>query len=185
MSLPILQKHHKKPYPAISPTRPELSQAGKTVLVMGSNAGIGLAIARSFVTSGAKKVIVTGRRAEATESAAAMLNKEAADGTLVAQAKVMDSLDVQQVQQLWKDLEQQGVYVDVLVASVCSYGGKESIMDMSIEETWREYEANVHAPLAMVHHFAHQPNGSGQKVRTHTSTMNISTFTLCGSLREY
>ncbi|KAI7760954.1 hypothetical protein LZL87_012107 [Fusarium oxysporum] len=58
MSLPGLKTLHKKPYHAIYPTRPELSQEGRTILITGGNSGIGFPIARSFVISKAKRVIV-------------------------------------------------------------------------------------------------------------------------------
>ncbi|KAG7410597.1 hypothetical protein Forpe1208_v010670 [Fusarium oxysporum f. sp. rapae] len=55
MSLPGLKTLHKKPYHAIYPTRPELSQEGRTILITGGNSGIGFPIARSFVISKAKR----------------------------------------------------------------------------------------------------------------------------------
>ncbi|KAL9565108.1 hypothetical protein ACKAV7_010753 [Fusarium commune] len=45
MSLPGLKTLHKKPYHAIYPTRPELSQEGRTILITGGNSGIVLSAA--------------------------------------------------------------------------------------------------------------------------------------------
>jgi hypothetical protein len=53
---------HSKPYPAISPTRPELSVAGKNIVVTGCGAGIGKAIAMSFAQAGASSITIHGRR---------------------------------------------------------------------------------------------------------------------------
>lgn len=39
---------HKTTYPTIDPARPELSQAGRTVVITGGSAGIGFAIAQGF-----------------------------------------------------------------------------------------------------------------------------------------
>ncbi len=62
MELPSLTKAwHNASYPAISPSNPALSVAGKTVFVTGGGAGIGLAIARAFAAAGASTVAISGR----------------------------------------------------------------------------------------------------------------------------
>lgn len=53
---------HHKPYPAIDPTRPELSAEGRIVLVTGSGSGIGQATAISFARAKANVVVLVGRR---------------------------------------------------------------------------------------------------------------------------
>lgn len=53
---------HKKAYPAIDPSRPELSQNGRLILIIGSTIGIGFAMAHGFAAASADTVILTGRR---------------------------------------------------------------------------------------------------------------------------
>ncbi|KAJ5144379.1 hypothetical protein N7476_004818 [Penicillium atrosanguineum] len=53
---------HNDTYPAISPTRPELSTAGKNVVITGGGTGIGKAAAIAFAQAGAKSVSIIGRR---------------------------------------------------------------------------------------------------------------------------
>jgi NADPH:quinone reductase-like Zn-dependent oxidoreductase len=49
---------HRDVYPAISPSRPELNQAGRVVLVTGGGTGVGHSVARAFVRAAADTVII-------------------------------------------------------------------------------------------------------------------------------
>lgn len=49
-------------YPTLSPTRPELSAQGKTVIVTGGGSGIGAETARHFAEAGASRIGLIGRR---------------------------------------------------------------------------------------------------------------------------
>ncbi|KAF2876929.1 hypothetical protein BDV95DRAFT_558082 [Massariosphaeria phaeospora] len=66
---------HKKAYPAIDPTQPSLSAAGKTVVITGGATGIGFAIARNFAAAGATTIVLLARRAPSLETASAALAK--------------------------------------------------------------------------------------------------------------
>jgi FlaA1/EpsC-like NDP-sugar epimerase len=68
---------HQAPYSKISPTRAELSQAGKTVLITGGGTGIGKAIAKNFVLASAATIILTARRDNVLKEAIAELEKVA------------------------------------------------------------------------------------------------------------
>lgn len=74
----VVPTMHTSSYPAINPAlNPLLSQAGKTVLITGATAGIGFAMAKSFVTASASKVIITGRRQERLDEAVGLLRQHA------------------------------------------------------------------------------------------------------------
>lgn len=54
--------YHDNTYPSISPSRPELSAKGKTVLITGGGTGIGARTALSFAEAGAPRIALLGRR---------------------------------------------------------------------------------------------------------------------------
>ncbi|KAL5337700.1 hypothetical protein BJX70DRAFT_409034 [Aspergillus crustosus] len=76
---------HSEPYPFISPTRPELSAAGKNVVITGGGTGIGKAIAIAFTQAGAKSVAIIGRRIERLEATANAIRDEAASASPATQ----------------------------------------------------------------------------------------------------
>lgn len=71
-----IQTYHTTTYPTISPLRPALSTAHKTVLITGGGSGLGLAYAKSFASSGCTRLAITGRRSSTLLSAAAEIELE-------------------------------------------------------------------------------------------------------------
>jgi NAD(P)-dependent dehydrogenase (short-subunit alcohol dehydrogenase family) len=70
-------KWHSKPYPSISPTRPELNATGRNVIITGGGSGIGTAIATAFAQAGAASISIIGRNVERLEEAAKEIAKAA------------------------------------------------------------------------------------------------------------
>lgn len=61
-------------YPSLSPTRPELSAKGKTILITGGGTGIGAETARHFAQAGASRIALLGRREQPLLSTAASIS---------------------------------------------------------------------------------------------------------------
>ncbi|RSL61400.1 hypothetical protein CEP53_005130 [Fusarium sp. AF-6] len=162
---------HDKPYEAISPQRPELSQAGRTVLVCGGSTGIGHAIARNYCVAGASSVILLGRRADVLNDAVAKLN-EAHPNTTVT-GRVCDVHVRDQVQKLLDDLEKEEVAIDVLVLNAVGIPAMQPILEQGADRLWQDFENNIHTPLYIVERFYQQPQHSGQKFVIFVSTQDI------------
>ncbi|KAH8885457.1 NAD(P)-binding protein [Thozetella sp. PMI_491] len=156
--VPILSKDgfhftkvvHTEPYPAISPLRPELSQAGKTVLITGGATGIGYATARAFAQAGASTIVISNRRAVTVAAAASKLTREFADKGLQAIGIPCDVGNDAEVEALWADLEKASIVVDVLVLSAASAGKPGPIMDNKIGGAWSDFLINVRGHIHFV-----------------------------------
>jgi len=142
---------HYKPYPAIDPLRPELSQKGRTVLVTGGSDGIGFAIARAFTKASAARVIITGRRKEAIDLAVTKL-KALQDGTII-EGRINDFTDSSQTTTLWKSLGAEGIVVDVLAHNAALFSQAGKILERDIDLVWDEYRGNVRATLDWIQKF--------------------------------
>lgn len=151
---------HQEVYPAIDPSRPELSQHGKTVLITGGGTGVGLAIARAFVQAAADTVIIIGRRSDVLATTRSRLEEEAkTSGTntkIIARA--CDLVDLAAVEEFWKDLAAQGITVDVLVANAVKFTKPKPIFELGADEVWSQFEVNVKAPLYFTEKFYSQPS---------------------------
>ncbi|KAK4160559.1 hypothetical protein QBC43DRAFT_245228 [Cladorrhinum sp. PSN259] len=80
-------------YDAISPSRPELSVAGKTVVIIGAGSGIGRETARAFATAGAAHVALLGRNEEALIETSSLIPPSAKSSVHVADVTKSETLD--------------------------------------------------------------------------------------------
>lgn len=165
---------HRTPYPSIDPSRPELSQAGRTVLITGGGTGIGLSIGKSFAQAGAKRVIIVGRRANVLADAAKAIEevaKQAGKDTEVIH-QTLDVTDKAANAELWSGLKEKDIIVDVLVLNAAKFSMLHPLFELGSDEVWSMFEANVHGPLRLSEAFVKQ-GGDGQKVLINVATQAI------------
>ncbi|SPQ26318.1 588c37c8-167c-4bd2-9407-c1eed63c842f [Thermothielavioides terrestris] len=149
-NVPFVKTVHKQPYAAISPSRPELSQAGKTVLVLGGSISIGLSIAKSFVQASASHVIVTGRRQTVLDNAVAELKAEAKGSGTTITGISSDMADLAATEKLWDELKHRGIVVDVLVLNGVNAGPAKPLLEAGLAPVWNAFEANYLINLSTV-----------------------------------
>jgi NAD(P)-dependent dehydrogenase (short-subunit alcohol dehydrogenase family) len=159
---------HRAPYPAIAPSRPELTQAGKTILVTGGNAGIGYAIAKAFAQASAANVIILGRSAERTKDAAAQLASVNPHTKITG--LTCDVSSAEAVTELWGTLDKDQIVVDVLVLNAVKISAQKPLLEAGTDDIWKDFDMNVRAQLQMTERFYKQPGQrvSGPKVRNYT-----------------
>lgn len=156
---------HREPYPAIFPTRPELSQASRAILITGGGTGAGFAIARAFIRASAETIIILGRRADVLDAARVQLEEEVK--TAGTTAKIItytcDVLNTAEVNGVWDDLRKRGVTVNVYVANAAKFTEVKPLLELGTDEVWSQVETNVKSPLYFTEKFYKQ-GGAQQKV---------------------
>jgi NAD(P)-dependent dehydrogenase (short-subunit alcohol dehydrogenase family) len=156
---------HNDTYPSISPSRPELSQKGRTVLVTGATGNIGSAITKGFLQTHPARLIPVGRSREKLDGSVAELKEYAktvgATDTVIS-GYVADLADTASIDALWKSLTDDGIIVDVLVHDAAVFNdGFKTLLEMGRTAVWDMFESNVRSTLWLVDHFSKQ-GGSGK-----------------------
>ncbi|KAI0449729.1 NAD(P)-binding protein [Xylaria acuta] len=177
---------HHEPYPAIDPSRPELSQHGRAVLVTGSSSGIGFYIARAFAKAKAATVILTSRQEGSLTAAVKSLASQYPETRFIG--RVLDIADSQEVERMWKNFNDDGSVVDVLILSAARIQfDKASLLARGHAEVFADYTTNVGANLQFVDHFYHQKkrNPSKKLVLLNVSTFSIHDFEINKATPSY
>ncbi|KIK52492.1 hypothetical protein GYMLUDRAFT_1028757 [Collybiopsis luxurians FD-317 M1] len=171
-ALSLIKSHHRATYPAISPTKPSLRQAGKTVLITGGGGGLGFNIARSFAKASASRIIIVGRRGGFLDEAVMKLRGEFKVGTEFM-ARQTDIGDDASVTALWDFLQSQKIVVHVLVlnAAQITPSGTDTL-SMNKEELMTAFGVNVGGNFYMSAKFVQQPL---RHARQQLNLINIST----------
>ncbi|KAJ4007604.1 hypothetical protein NW752_010270 [Fusarium irregulare] len=169
----LISKIHRESYEAISPSRPELSQAGNTVLVAGASTGIGLSIAKSFAAASADRIIITGRRQDALDMAAAGISGKYPNVKVIP--IVNDFADETATKNLWGELAQDGIFVDVLVLSAASMWLPNTLLGLGFETFKEGLNINVAAPYLWTSLFYKQRESNPSRK---LALLNLSTIAI-------
>lgn len=144
MGLPSYTKiWHTSTYSSISPTRPELSNAGKSAVVTGGGSGIGLAIAKSLAISGVSHLAIVGRRPRTLEDA-----KAAIEALVSNKVKVLTiSADLSKkaiVDNTFNHIASEfGGPPDILVSNAGGFTGGRKIGDEAEDEWQAIFDINI------------------------------------------
>jgi NAD(P)-dependent dehydrogenase (short-subunit alcohol dehydrogenase family) len=145
----------RSPYPAISPTQPHLSQAGKTILITGGATGIGLDISTSFAAAGASHIIIIGRRSDKLAAAKASLESTYASTKIHPFAASIT--DPGAVSSIFEETRRSIGEIDVLVLCAAFSAPRTSIVTLSASDLEESFKVNVLGNLALVRNFLSVP----------------------------
>ncbi|KAH7145906.1 hypothetical protein B0J13DRAFT_666553 [Dactylonectria estremocensis] len=153
-----IQTIHQNTYPAISPTRPELSTKGKSALISGGASGIGAAITQSFAQSGITNLAILGRTEKSLLEKKTQVELISPATTVwiyvvdVANAKATLSA----VQSFAASINGK---IDILIANAGYMSSLNSVSDSDPEDWWLGFETTVRGNFNLLqafHGFASQ-----------------------------
>ncbi|KAI1357616.1 hypothetical protein F5Y08DRAFT_323887 [Xylaria arbuscula] len=127
---------HNDTYEAISPSRPELSAASKTIIIIGAGSGIGRETALAFAAAGASRVALLGRTEASLEETASKIKEIGRCSPMIQVADVTDENELQKAAASigkW--------HVLVLCSGWCP--APSSLISSEIDDWWKGYEVNV------------------------------------------
>jgi NAD(P)-dependent dehydrogenase (short-subunit alcohol dehydrogenase family) len=132
---------HNTSYPAISPSNPALSVAGKNIVITGGGSGIGSATALSFARAGANSITLLGRRKNLLDDTAAKIH-QAVSGVQVLALKA-DLLDLSSLERAFQEVKTSFGTIDVLVSNAGFLSTPTSVLKSEEKDWWMSFQTNV------------------------------------------
>lgn len=165
-----IKNNHNTTYPAILPSRPELSTKGKNALIAGGGSGIGATLADSLARSGISNLALLGRNENSL--AETKRNIESSNPGTKVWVYAVDLLDAKKLQASVQSFAV-GIdgKIDVLVANAGYMSDLDSITDSDPEEWWKGFEINIRGNFNLLQAF--QPHASPKASVIHVSTIAI------------
>jgi NAD(P)-dependent dehydrogenase (short-subunit alcohol dehydrogenase family) len=125
---------HKRTYPSLDPTRPELSAKGKVIVITGGGTGIGAETAKYFAKAGAARIAILGRRQQPLLDTKTVIESEYPSCQVLAIPT--DVVNNVQVKDAFAQAAGDGK-INVLVSNAAVLGVQGNIATLSVEK-WME-----------------------------------------------
>ncbi|KAF2476584.1 NAD(P)-binding protein [Lindgomyces ingoldianus] len=154
---------HQAPYPAIDPTKPSLSAAGKTVLITGGATGIGYSIARNFAAANASTIILLARRASTLETASAELSKKYPSTQVLIYAVDISNPQAVSSTYISATSTAKNHSIDILVLSAVYSHPQAAMLSILDSDLRASFETNIFGNLDLVRKFIALPSPSNHQ----------------------
>ncbi|KAJ5288794.1 hypothetical protein N7478_001824 [Penicillium angulare] len=157
--LAFTTKNYRVLYPAIDPTRPELSQKGKVIVITGASRGLGrLSFATSFAQAGASAIVLIGR----SESGLVETEKLVLD--INPAIKVLrfplDVTDETAVNNAFKEITTQVGVPHVLINNAGKLAPLVSTVESNLDSWWNCHEVTVKGTFLVTKAFIKETGSS-------------------------
>ncbi|KAJ5733708.1 hypothetical protein N7493_002494 [Penicillium malachiteum] len=170
-------------YPAIDPTRPDLSQKGKVIVITGASQGLGrLSFATSFAQAGAAAIILIGRSADGLIETERIVNEINPDVQVFRFA--LDVTDETAVNAAFKSIVAQVGIPHVLINNAANFPPLLSTVESDLDSWWLCQEVNIKGTFLMTRAFLKETGPTPSHpttIMTLTSQASIGTGPGMGS----
>ena len=168
---------HTSPYSSISPSRPELSLAGRSVVITGGGSGIGASIAQSVALAGASKIAIIGRRTQALSDISAKIKNLVGSKTQV----FTFSADVANKEQVDAAFSQITTHfdenpLDILINNAGFFTGLRPLGTETVEEWTTNFDVNVKGVYLITTAFIARARPDATIINISTAITHLSPF---------
>ncbi|KAH6628110.1 hypothetical protein F5144DRAFT_549462 [Chaetomium tenue] len=141
-SLQFTKNVYQDVYPSIDPTEPELSLAGKVVIITGASRGIGAkGIAPAFAKAGAKAIVLVATNAEKLATVEADIKAINPNVQLLSVAT--NIADASSVANLFATVKTNFGHADILVNNAGVSNSNGVFHEQDVDEWWSNFEVNT------------------------------------------
>ncbi|KAL2075197.1 hypothetical protein VTL71DRAFT_139 [Oculimacula yallundae] len=165
---------HNDIYHAIDPTKADLSQPSKVVLVTGAGRGIGRSIALRYAESGVAHIVICARTASELDSV-----EQAIESTNPAVKVTKFSLDItneKDVAAAAESVKKDIGRLDVLVNNAGISEPWTPIADSNIDDWWRTWTVSVKGTYVMLKYFLPLLEQTASQKSVTVDVVNISSI---------
>ena len=162
---------HDNTYSFLSPSRPELSAKGKTVLITGGGSGIGAETAQYFAEAGASRIALLGRRQQPlNDTKAAIEKKYPATEVFVAATDITIREDVESAFAKFAGNDN----IDVLISNAAMIGPQEAVKDVDATKFLDAIQQNLSGALNVAQAFLRYAVADAVAIETNSSAAHVN-----------
>ncbi|KAG4441698.1 hypothetical protein IFR05_002832 [Cadophora sp. M221] len=162
---------HDNTYPSLSPSRPELSAKGKTVLITGGGTGIGARTAQYFAEAGASRIALLGRREKPLIDTKASIQQKFPNVEIfVASTDITNKTHVDIAFAKFVGDSK----IDVLVSNAAMIGPQDPVKDVDADQFLEAINLNLKGSLNVAQAFLSHAASDAVVIEINSSVAHIN-----------